>query len=112
MVAALANAANSAINNIFLIRVSIEARGLGDWETISGRSRIYFWGVQQNVQMTIDLISDSSDSAAADRGEYRQAAGAIAQSLKLYRRSGSVSVSSEKETKDEKQAQHFGQCQI
>jgi hypothetical protein len=31
--------------------------------------------VQQNVQMTIDLISDSSDSAT-DRGEYRQAAGA------------------------------------
>jgi hypothetical protein len=77
MVAALANAANSAINNIFLIRVSIEARGLGDWETISGRSRIYFWGVQQNVQMTIDLIPDSSDSAA-DRGEYRQAAGVAA----------------------------------
>jgi hypothetical protein len=33
--------------------------------------------VQQNVQMTIDLIPDSSDSAA-DRGEYRQAAGVAA----------------------------------
>src|SRR5215471_20668436 len=36
---------------------------------------------------------------AADCSEYRQAAGAIAQSLRLSQRSGSVSVSSEKETK-------------
>jgi len=49
---------------------------------------------------------------AADCGEYRQAPGAVAQSLKLLRRSGCVSVSSEKETNDEKQAQHFGQCQM
>jgi hypothetical protein len=44
--------------------------------------------------------------------EDRQAAGAVAQSLRLSQRNGSVSVSSEKETKDEKQAQHFGQCQM
>jgi hypothetical protein len=46
-----------------------------------------------------------------DRGEYRQAAGAVAQSVKAAS-DGSVSVSAEKETRDEKQAQHFAQCQI
>jgi hypothetical protein len=48
---------------------------------------------------------------AANRGEYCQAAGAIAQSVKAGG-DGSVSVSAEKETRDEKQAQHFAQCQI
>jgi hypothetical protein len=51
-------------------------------------------------------------ASATDCGEYRQAAGAVAQSLKLSRRCDSVSVSSVKETEDEKQAQHFGQCQM
>jgi hypothetical protein len=55
----------------------------------------------------------SARRRAADCGEYRQAAGAVAQSLKAYRRSDDfVSVSAEKEIRDEKQAQHFGQCQI
>jgi hypothetical protein len=49
---------------------------------------------------------------ANGRGEYRQAAGVVAQSLKVERRSGPVLVLSEKETKDEKQAQHFRQCQM
>jgi len=50
-------------------------------------------------------------ASATGCGEYRQAAGAVAQSLKLSRRRG-LSVSSVKETEDEKQAQHFGQCQM
>jgi len=47
---------------------------------------------------------------AKDRGDYRQAAGAVAQRVKADN-NGSVSVSSKKETSEEKQAQHFGQCQ-
>jgi hypothetical protein len=55
----------------------------------------------------VSVVHNQIGRGAADRCEYRQAAGV---SLKLL--SGSVSVSSEKETKEEKQAQHFGQCQM
>jgi hypothetical protein len=48
---------------------------------------------------------------AADCREYSEVAGAFAQSVKAAS-DGSVSVSAEKETRDEKQAQHFAQCQI
>ena len=64
------------------------------------------------TSLTLILLAMSVSALAADRGEYRKAAGAVAQSLKLSRRRGSVSVSSVKETEDEKQAQHFGQCQM
>jgi hypothetical protein len=51
-----------------------------------------------------------ANRGAADRGEYRKAAGAFAQSVKEGS-DGFVSGSAEKETRDEKQAQHFAQCQ-
>jgi hypothetical protein len=80
VVAALANAANSAINNIFLIRSPLRPEGLRIGRQSRAGHEFTFGGVQQNVQMTIDLISDSSDSAL-DRGEHRQAAGAIAKAV-------------------------------
>jgi hypothetical protein len=52
-------------------------------------------------------------NGAADRGQYRQAAGAIAQSLNYIGAAAQYRHhQKKKETKDEKQAQHFGQCQM
>ena len=67
------------------------------------------WATMRPAGGCCRLSTVNAKTGAADCGEYRQAAGAVAQSLKLSRRRGSVSVSSVKETEDEKQAQHFGQ---